>query len=44
MKKRRYFLLLLLLLTMAVRAQEPPYLQGVCVNEKGRAVDLVSIR
>lgn len=28
---------------MAVRAQEPPYLQGVCVNEKGRAVENVSV-
>ena len=43
MKKRQHILLALLFLAMAVKAQERPYLQGVCVNEKGRAIQNVGV-
>ena len=43
MKNRLHLLLAFLLLTMAVKAQERPYLQGVCVNEKGRAIENVGV-
>lgn len=40
---RLYFLLIFLLLTLSMMAQDQLYLQGVCVNEKGRAIENVSV-
>lgn len=40
---RLYFLLVFLLLTLSMMAQDQLYLQGVCVNEKGRAIENVSV-
>ena len=46
MKNTRFYPLLaflLLALSFKISAQERPYLQGVCVNEKGRAIENVSV-
>lgn len=40
---RLYFLLIFLLLTLSMMAQDQLYLQGVCVNEKGRAIENASV-
>lgn len=40
---RLYFLLVFLLLTLSMMAQDQLYLQGVCVNEKGRAIENVGV-
>lgn len=40
---RLYFLLIFLLLTLSMMAQDQLYLQGVCVNEKGRAIENVGV-
>lgn len=40
---RLYFLLVFLLLTLSMMAQDQLYLQGVCVNEKDRAIENVSV-
>lgn len=44
MKNTRSLLsILFLFFTIVVKAQDQPYLQGVCVNEQGRAVENVSV-
>ena len=40
---RLYLLLIFLLLTLSMMAQDQLYLQGVCVNEKGRAIENVGV-
>ena len=48
MKKTRFYsvsviLLLVVFGALQVTAQERPYLQGICVNEKGRAIENVGV-
>ena len=40
---RLYLLLIFLLLTLSMMAQDQLYLQGVCVNEKGRAIENIGV-
>lgn len=40
---RLYLLLIFLLLTLSMIAQDRLYLQGICVNEKGRAIENVGV-
>ena len=40
---RLYLLLIFLLLTLSMIAQDQLYLQGVCVNEKGHAIENVGV-